>query len=167
MPGTESSLNSPAGLALDSNNNLYIADWQNYLIRKVSFGATPVISPGGIVNAASFTPAIAPGSLISIFGANFIADTTVQVNGVSLPLLAVSSQQINAQLQFEVVPGTAALPVTNTLGVSAPVSFTVLPAAPGIFANAVLNRNGALNSPAIRWLATSNCIGPTAANTGA
>ena len=40
VPATGSSLNSPVAVALDSNGDLYIADWQNFLIRKVSFSAS-------------------------------------------------------------------------------------------------------------------------------
>ena len=36
-----------------AKGDVLIVDWQNYLIRKVSFGPVPAISPGGVVNAAS------------------------------------------------------------------------------------------------------------------
>src|SRR5215475_13365317 len=35
-PGTFASLGSPSGLALDSSGNLYIADWENSIIRKLA-----------------------------------------------------------------------------------------------------------------------------------
>jgi len=49
-------LNTPCAIALDANDNLYIVDWQNFLIRKVAF---PSISPGGIVDGASFESTLA------------------------------------------------------------------------------------------------------------
>ena len=93
--------------------------------------ATPVITPGAIVNAASFLGAIAPGSLVSVYGNNFAdagvklnpaaapnfpttaAGVTVSVDGVDAPLVFVSPTQINFQVPWEVAPG-AAVNVTVT-----------------------------------------------------
>jgi uncharacterized protein (TIGR03437 family) len=168
VPATSSNLNFPAGLALDSNDDLYIVDWQNYLIRKVSFGSKPVVNAGGIVNGASFVSSVAPGSLFSIFGQNLassmitaaaapwpatLGDVSVKVTGVNIPLYFVSPQQINAQLPFETVAGDATVSVTNSLGTSDPVMFKVVPAAVGIFEYAgsnraiAMNQDGSFNSP--------------------
>jgi uncharacterized protein (TIGR03437 family) len=157
---TSSDLNFPAGLALDSNDDLYIVDWQNYLIRKVSFPSRAVVSAGGIVNGASFVSPVAPGSLFSVFGSNLtvstataatapwagqLADVSVNVNGVNIPLNFVSPHQINAQLPFETAAGDATLSVTNSAGASDPATFKVAPAAVGIF-NVAFNQDGSLNS---------------------
>ena len=110
---------------------------------------TPVVSQNGIVNALSSLPSIAPGSLISIYGtnlayasatpdpsalvANTIASTSVTVNGLTAPLLYVSPTLINAQLPFEVIPGTAARLVVDIDGAkSAPSLFPVAATAPGV-----------------------------------
>src|SRR6202011_4330118 len=119
------------------------------------------------VNGASFTAPVAPGSLISIFGVHLAASTqvatmvplppvlggtSVQINGASIPLLLVSAGQINAQLPYEVRPGTATLAVTSGSAASASVTFGVVPAAVGIFlypgsARAVaLNQDTSINS---------------------
>ncbi len=127
-----SAFNYPSAIALDARNDLYIVDWQNYLIRKVTFAARPAVSEGGIVNAASFTAPVAPGSLISIFGAGFDG-ATVQVNGVAAPLIVVTPGQINAQLPYEISPGPATLQVTTPAGTSAPATFTVASVAVGVF----------------------------------
>jgi uncharacterized protein (TIGR03437 family) len=160
ITATSSDLNFPAGLALDSNDDLYIVDWQNYLIRKVSFPSKPVVNAGGIVNGASFVSPVAPGSLFSIFGSNLtvstataatapwagqLADVSVKVNGVSIPLNFVSPHQINAQLPFETSAGDATLSVTNSAGASDQVHFKVASAAVGIF-NVAFNQDGTLNS---------------------
>ena len=165
---TTSSLNFPAGIALDSHDDLYIVDWQNYLIRKVSFEARPALFSGAVVNAASFSAAVAPGSLISVFGVNLasvpatasgapwplkLGDTSLQVNGTSVPVYFASSGQINAQLPYEIAPGPQTITVANSLGAGDAISFDVAPAACGIFQYAggtrgiVLNQDGSLNSP--------------------
>jgi len=118
---------------------------------------TPVITPGGVVNAASFTSPVVAGSLISIFGSNLAPQTdvdtaiplpptmdgvTVTVNNIPAPLWFISSGQINAQIPWEAL--AAAPPTTNTAtaqvvvatktgGASAPVSVTIAPAAPAVF----------------------------------
>jgi uncharacterized protein (TIGR03437 family) len=77
-------------------------------------GTTPVITPGRLVNAASYLGAISPGSLAVVFGNNLadaqhlipapapggsfpkqVAGVTVSVNGVNAPLVYVSPTQIN------------------------------------------------------------------------
>lgn len=169
---TASSLNFPGGIAIDAGGNLYIVDWQNYLIRKVSFSSQPTISAGGVVNGASFAPApvpVAPGSIISIFGLNLapttlaatqtplpaqLAGTSVTINGAPAPLFFVSPGQINAQLPFETAPGTATAVVTNAAGSSNPLTFNVAASSVGIFQYlpsnraVVQNQDGSLNSPA-------------------
>jgi len=168
---TASSLYYPAGVAVDSTGtNVYIADWQNYLIRKVTITNGPVVgSP--IVNAASFAPypvPVASGALIAISGANLtqqqpvlagalwpgtLAGATVNVNGSPIPLYYVSAAQINAQLPYGLPDGPAALTVTTPAGTSAPQPLIIGDASPGIFAyggtsRAVAqNQDGSLNGP--------------------
>jgi uncharacterized protein (TIGR03437 family) len=87
----------------------------------------PAIAPLGVRNAAhTAMRLIAPGSLLSIFGAsltsgleigpsNPLAQTlqgvTVSVNDTFLPLIFVSPQQINAQMASSIMPGTHTLTV--------------------------------------------------------
>jgi uncharacterized protein (TIGR03437 family) len=144
VPAETSALNFPSALAVDANNDLYIVDWQNYLIRKVTFGGAPAIASGGVLNAASGTARVAPGSLISIYGANFSAEVAagdfapevkgvrVEINGHAAPLSVITPGQINAQLAYD-VGGTATAVVVTPAGHSTPATFTVEPAAVGIF----------------------------------
>lgn len=163
IPATQSPLNFPSSVAVDANGDLLIVDWQNYVIRKVSFGARPAISPGGVVNAASFLPApvpLAPGALISIFGVNFagglsqaselplpteMGGASVAVNGVKMPLVFVSPGQINAQLPYDLREGAATVRVTTAEGSSADESVNIGAAAPGIFTIAGTQRAVAVN----------------------
>jgi len=90
----------------------------------------PEISSDGLVNAACFGPALAPGSLIAVFGRNLavedrsalnfplpveLAGTGVSVEGRPLPLLFVSPNQINAQLPYG-IEGPARLRVSTPNG---------------------------------------------------
>jgi uncharacterized protein (TIGR03437 family) len=111
-------------------------------------GGGPATSAAGIVNAASSAPAIAPGTLISIYGSNLaganasaqqipldttLGGTSVSINGTAIPLLFVSPGQINAQVPYEVNPGTAKLVVQAGSAKSAEVSFPVAATGPGVF----------------------------------
>jgi uncharacterized protein (TIGR03437 family) len=120
----------------------------------------PVIVDGGILNGASFArdQAVAPGSLVSVFGDNLattlasastvplsttLQDVSVTVGGIAAPLhdvipgSATSRAQINAQIPWDVLQGqlTASVPViVTTNGVaSAPQQVQVAQVAPGIF----------------------------------
>jgi uncharacterized protein (TIGR03437 family) len=111
--------------------------------------AAPVISVGGIVNAASYRyDAIAPGTLISIFGENLapseqsaesapwpttLNGVSVTVNGIAAPLSMVSPNQINAQVPLELSPGLGRLIVTVDGRPGVGAVFPLLSAGPGIF----------------------------------
>ena len=114
----------------------------------------PSVSPGGVVNTATYTPSVAAGGLVSIFGQGMaggiqaaaqyplpttLAGTTVTLNGNPLALFYVSPQQINAQLPAGFV-GSATLQVSSGAGVSA-VPISVSATAPAVFQSGVLHHN--------------------------
>jgi uncharacterized protein (TIGR03437 family) len=99
-----------------------------------------------VVSAASGQQ-VAPGGLISVYGAQMSAlniatsqiplptalgDSCLSINGAPVPLLFVSNQQINAQLPFNVA-GNATMTVHTPGGISNNFLFTVQQAAPSIF----------------------------------
>ncbi|MEO8369287.1 MAG: IPT/TIG domain-containing protein, partial [Candidatus Solibacter sp.] len=84
--------------------------------------AAPTVS--GVGNAFRGLPTLAPGALISIYGANLslieaqatstplpaaLAGASVSIGRIDAPLLFVSPKQINAQLPFELAPGPVML----------------------------------------------------------
>ena len=74
---TAAQLNFPAGLAIDRNGNLYIADSQNQRIRQVVAGGRIATVLGGSTNIALLTPfAVA----VDPAGDLFVADTTAVVH---------------------------------------------------------------------------------------
>jgi uncharacterized protein (TIGR03437 family) len=95
--------------------------------------------------------AIAPGGLISIFGASLdkvpaglggwsgrqlpvaLNGAKVAVGGIPAPLVYVSPNQINAQAPLELTAGVQTVTVDNGSGVSAAFSVNVAPMAPAIF----------------------------------
>ena len=167
----QSSLTFPSSVAVDGKDDLYITDWLNYQIRKVTFTARPAISAGGIVNAASFAPTPVPmavGSFISIFGSNMapslvqasetplpkiLGGVSVAINGRNVPLVFVSPSQVNAQVPYDLPDGPANLTITNANGTSREEQFFVGRASPGIYQipgtdrGVVVNQDGALNAP--------------------
>jgi len=142
---------------------------------------TPSLGAGAIVNGASFASAgaangaLSPGAIVSAFGQNLATQTqsalsvplSTQMNGSSLtffvgstafpaPLFFVSAGQINAQLPFNVPTGNVTAQATLNGQTSQQQTFSVVPAAPGIFFNtdssgvnrgAVLNQNFSANGP--------------------
>jgi len=146
-----------------ANGKVYAGTQTSVLVFGLRSAGTPAI--GAIENAASFQQgSVAPGSLISIFGANLsvatasatgfplpynLGGTSLTVNGAPAPLLYASPLQINAQVPFETSPGTATVMVNGT---TAAFTLSVQAAAPGLFtfANnqaAVRNQDGTINSP--------------------
>ncbi|MBV9507939.1 MAG: hypothetical protein JO323_23360 [Acidobacteriia bacterium] len=114
---------------------------------------SPVIAAGGVVNAASYTQPVAPGSLVAIFGTNLapgvysasttpwpitLAGTSVSINGIAAPLSYVSPTQINAQVPSSLPFSygayiTANVVVTSAAGVSAPAAVSIWEEGPGVF----------------------------------
>src|ERR1017187_4959290 len=128
-----------------------------------AWGQKPVISPGGVVNAASYatgtyidgTATLPGGAIATIFGTNLatstqtadstplprqLAGTSVSVYGIAAPLFYVSPTQINFQMPSsnDTTPGasTAAGIVVSTAAGASDTYVSVssgLSAAPGIF----------------------------------
>jgi uncharacterized protein (TIGR03437 family) len=114
----------------------------------------PYIEPTGIVNGAGITPTagLAPGSVVSVFGANLAPTTavgpssplaqtlggiTARVGARMLPLYFVSPGQINLELPSGLPLGQQTLTVSSPGQPDAQATFQVAAEAPGIFAASV------------------------------
>lgn len=113
----------------------------------------PIVNPGGVLNAASFSTTMAPGSLAAIFGTG-LADAahenlfdvsrnafppsasgvTVSVNGAPAPLIYVSPGQINLQIPWNTPAGAPVdVKVTRNNVTSNVERVVFFPTAPSVF----------------------------------
>jgi len=137
--------------------------------------ASPSITPGGVVNAASYGGGpVSPGEIVSIFGTNIgpanpasltldstgkvatsIGDVTVSFNGFLAPLTYVGSTQINAVVPYEITGNTSpSVQVTYGGQTSNQFALQLTTAAPALFTQngsgtgpgAILNQDYSLNT---------------------
>jgi uncharacterized protein (TIGR03437 family) len=100
-----------------------------------------------VVNAANLGSLVAPGSLISVFGANLnptniatteiplptaIGESCLTVNGSAIPMLFASPAQINAQMPLH-LEGRVTMTLYTPGGTSDDYFMNIQPVAPGIF----------------------------------
>jgi uncharacterized protein (TIGR03437 family) len=149
-------LQSPVGLTVDgASGAVYVADAGSNLVLRLSPGPaalTQLPTPVSVVNAATLMNGpVAPGSLISVFGAG-LANAAVLFDGQAAPVLMAQDTRLNVQVPlsaagaFEVDSGNAALLTTM---------LTIVPSAPGVFTGpggtgpvAAANQDGTVNSDA-------------------
>lgn len=136
-------MQTPAGQTISGSAVINGAGQANPLV--------PLLSPGGVVNAASFATSstLAPGSFVTIFGSALsaqtasasqlplpgqLANTSALIAGQSVPLQYTSSGQVNAVLPFGLPQNSSQqLIVVNGNSLSAPQTITISSAQPGIF----------------------------------
>jgi uncharacterized protein (TIGR03437 family) len=138
-------------------------------------GTGVFLNPQGIFNGASFAPAgapVAPGMLVTLFGAGLasrtevaqalpfpaaLAGVSLTVNGATAPVYAVSPGQVSALVPFSATGETATFVLTNNGVRSNPVDVPLRASAPGIF---TIPRNGlgegAILDPAFQVISTNN-----------
>ena len=139
----------------------------------------PMITDGGVVNAASFTPLLSPGTYASIFGVN-LSDSTatalapypnllsgvmVLVNSAFVPVQYISPKQINFLVPYDAALGKANVQVLRNGIAGNIVTLTISATSPGVFTSGDLgiatDSNGrlitadnplVLGTPNILWL---------------
>jgi uncharacterized protein (TIGR03437 family) len=114
----------------------------------------PYIAPTGVQNGAGSTPvtAVAPGSVVSVFGANLAVGTAVgpaslllqTLGGVAaaigqqlMPLFFVSPGQINFQLPDGIALGAQTLTIAPQGQANVQANFNVVRNAPGLFQQSI------------------------------
>ncbi len=127
-----------------------------------------------VVNAADGSGPVAPGGLVSIFGSNLspvnqasqqtplptaLGESCLTVNGVPVPVVYVSANQINGQIPFQ-AEGNVTMLLRTPGGVSDNFNLTVLPTAPTVFRNVAVGERNDL--PAV--FRTNNGLVVTEAN---
>ena len=151
-PATAAQLNAVAGIALDAQGDLYIADQNNNVIRLLQL-VSPVPSAGAVVNAATnLIGPVAPGESVTLYGSGLgpatltasqpnsfgntplgLGGTVVYFNGIPAPIFYTWSQQIGVVVPYEVTPGSAILEVQFGNQVSLDLTVPVAASAPGLF----------------------------------
>jgi len=137
-----------------------ITNWALFVLLSVFAGGNAAPPSQGaavaLVNAASYEPVVAPGSIAALFGAGFttqtlsasslplpstLAGVTVKIGGRAAPLFFVSPNQINLQAPGGTGAGVAAIEVfiNNSVTPTQTGAVTVAEAAPGLFTS---NANG-------------------------
>ena len=164
-PATSAGLKFPWGLAIDSAGNVYFADDENSVIRKLtptgsSLSAVPKVDAGGVLSVAAFGgfADVAPGSWIEIHGSNFadharawtaadfsgskaptsLDGASVTIGGQAAFISYISPNQINAQIPSGAAMGSQELLVSTSAGTSDPQTITVNQVQPGLLAPASL-----------------------------
>jgi uncharacterized protein (TIGR03437 family) len=126
-----------------------VAGTKNVAISFMITAAT--IQPPSIqsaVNAATFaTGPLAPGSIATLMGSQFSGkNISVAFNGIPGQVLFSNATQINLVVPASLGDATSAQVVVTVDGVaSAPLTVSLAPFAPGIFANGVLNQDYTVN----------------------
>jgi uncharacterized protein (TIGR03437 family) len=132
---------------------------------------TVFASVTGVLNGASFAKAqaVAPGSLVSIFGSfpgatqalagaiplpDSLGQVSVTVDGTPAPMLFANSGQINVQIPWHTASGTAKVVVNSNGTIEPSFNLAMQTVAPGIFTTAsgvgqaiAINPDGSLAGP--------------------
>ncbi len=143
------------------------ADWLD------ACGAAPVLSPGAITNAASFTTGpLSPGEIVTLFGTgmgpasivtatinalglvdNILAGTRVLFDGIPAPIIYTRSDTVSTVVPYATAGKSSTMVQVEYQGQLSPAaSFAIATATPGIFelgsSQWAVNQDGTINSPA-------------------
>jgi uncharacterized protein (TIGR03437 family) len=157
LPASTAELNSPADVVVDLSGTIWIADSGNNRVRALMPSSiADVAAPAMLMHAASMAPGpIAPGEIITIFGAGFDPKQTELLFGSEpATVFYAGTGQINALAPADLTPNSITDISIVVDGVKvAGIPSQVVSAAPGIFTTgsgtgqaAAVNDDGTLNS---------------------
>jgi len=178
-PALSALFNEPVSIAVDSSGNLYVCDYGNDIVRKLTPSSgpgkpppAPAISTGGVISASDFgaLPSVAPGSWIEIYGTNLAStkrewattdfsgvnaptslnNTFVSIGGFSAFVEYISPTQVNVQVPGTVGLGTQPVIVSTPAGNSAAYNVNVNLEEPALYAPAVFK--GIFNQQSVQWV---------------
>jgi uncharacterized protein (TIGR03437 family) len=154
-------LYSPMGLAAGANGEIFVADFWNHRVRKLTpllaapVEAEPLVAIG-VVHAASLAPGpVAPGQLATILGAGLAAtpgDTEVLFDGAPAPVFYAPTSQVNTQVPLRMAAQTE-MEVRVQGVLRGRASLSMAAAVPGLFTVSqgqgqvlAVNEDGTLNT---------------------
>jgi uncharacterized protein (TIGR03437 family) len=157
QPASAAVLNLPADVAVDLTGTIWIADSGNNRIRTLKPSLiSDVVAGATVVHSATLAPGpIAPGEIISIFGAGFDPNQTqLLFDGKPTTIFYAGTGQINALAPSDLVPNSITdIGIMVNGAKAAGVSSQVVSAMPGLFTTgngtgqaAAVNEDGTLNS---------------------
>src|SRR5664280_354868 len=150
-PATNSSLNSPTGVAVDAAANVYIADYTNSRVEKVTPAATVPAAPTGLTATpgnGSATLTFTPGS-----DGGAAASFESSTDGTAWQALPTTGPDADGALTGTVAGltnGTAytvAVRAVNIVGAGAPSASTTVTPAPAVVLTPIQAKYAALGGP--------------------
>jgi uncharacterized protein (TIGR03437 family) len=139
----------------DAAGEIYAADYRGGVIYRIESARRPAFTANGVVNAASFAPGMAAGSLATVFASavkdsdgitlaprvplpESLEDVSVTVGGRAAPIHSIARvggrEQINFQVPFELAgQQSAAVVVRRGLLASDSAEVALLAVQPGVF----------------------------------
>jgi uncharacterized protein (TIGR03437 family) len=151
-PASSATFNGPIGLALDPNNNVYVADSGNNAVRSLNFAGFNV-SLNAVTNGASNQAgSIAPGEIVVLYGTGLgaaglnqaalnasgvigtsLAGTTVFFNNFPSPVLYTTPNQVGAIVPYGITGSQAQVSVQFQSQLSGTTTVPVVASAPAVF----------------------------------
>ena len=152
--GSAARFQGPAGLAVDANGNLYVADSNNNKIRRSVFPPT-VVAPAGTIGGTLGSTVVLATQVISFLPATL----QWRKNGVAIPgatttPLSISNVQLGSEGLYSLVATSAAGSTTG-----ANVVFTVL--VPPVITSQPVSRSAAVGSAVQFSVGVTPVVGPS------
>jgi uncharacterized protein (TIGR03437 family) len=145
-------MNDPAGIALASNGNLYVADSGNSAVRELLLGGFQIKLAAVANSASNLAGPVSGGEIVVLYGTGMgpaglvqytpgtngqvptnLAGTTVYFGNYAAPLLYTSASQVSAIVPYEVSGSQAQVFVKYNGDLSATFPASLATAAPSIF----------------------------------